>query len=170
VLGPVGGIFISANAHPPPYDKELTNGLLQTSFVNSGCFELTDLDAPRGIIIAGNLVPSKNAMTAPSFEQPTGGAIAVQGDLHTDGDLYVDGTLVDPNFDGFYPRADAIYYQGPDAGTGSVVGWGHLMVFSGENQAVSSTPLTAGAYRYTLRIHDDKGNETLDVIHFVVKK
>jgi hypothetical protein len=158
-------LFKSAYAHDPPYDTEIEAGLPATGFTNSGCFELSDLTSPKGIAIAANLVPSQTAATGISFEQPDGGKVIQPGDLTLDGDLYVDNALVDPNFDTTFPKVNFVY----DYPKIALDGWGHLLMNWCENQAVSPAQLTAGSYRFEIRISDMFGNETLDIARFGVK-
>lgn len=155
----------SAQAHDPPYDKELADGLVKAAFTSSGCFKLADLNAPSGIIVTLNLVPSSTAPSGPSFEQPGGGPVIAFSTLAVDGDLFINGSLIDPNFDSTFPKA-ALVYGYPEQ---TPAGFAHLVLNFGENQPFSPTPLTAGAYVFTVKLGDGQGNGTTDTIHFVVQ-
>jgi hypothetical protein len=112
-----------------------------------------------------SLVPSSSARTGKSFEQPDGGALAVEGELNIDGNLYIDGKLVDSLFDSTLPKA-VFAYDYPT--TVTVEGWGHMMLNFGDNQAVTEKPLTAGTYRFDLTLTGGSG-KTLDTVYFTVK-
>lgn len=157
-------VFKAAYAHPAPYDKELVDGLASSGFTSSGCFKLSELSAPSGIIITVNLVPSASAPTGVSYEEPNVGPIIQFSSLSSDGDLYIDGVLIDPNFDGTYPKAAYLY----DYPATQPEGLAHMFLNFGENQPWAAKPLTAGDYRFELRLSDGV-SETLDVVHFKVK-
>jgi hypothetical protein len=154
----------SAIAHDPPYDGEVAAGLTQAGFTNTGCIALSDLNAPSGIIVSMNLVPSASAPVGTSFEQPDGGPVIAFDALNSAADLYIDGVLVDPYFDSSFPKADFVYGY-PDV---SLAGFGHLLLNFGENQAFAPTTLTAGQWELVIKLDDGGANSTLDAIHFTV--
>lgn len=169
-------MFKSTVVHAPPFDGELAAGIARTSFENSRCFRLADLAGANGIVFSLNLVPSANAPTGVTFEQPNGGPMIQFSTLDSDADLFVDDELVDPNFDSQFLKAGAVY--GTGGGKGAVEGYGHMLLNYAENQALSPAPLKAGKYRLEIHLRaaantctggPDCVPETLDVVHFEVK-
>lgn len=161
VYDPANLMFKAAQPHAGPYDNELLTGLAASPYKNSGCFVLSDLTSPNGIILSFNIVPSKTAPAGKSFERTTTGPVIPSG-LAVDGDLYVNGALVDPNFDGTLNKAIYVYNDN------TLDGFAHLYASAGETQAASPKPLVAGSYRYEMKLSHDSGT-TRDVVHFVVK-
>lgn len=153
--------FKAAQAHAGPYDTELATGLAKSPFKSSGCFALADLDAPNGLIFAFNVVPKNNAQTGKSFESPTVGPV-ILSDVTIDGNLYVNGTLTDADFDGTIAKAPAVYNDQ------QYIGYAHLFVSAGENQAVSPKKLVAGDYRYEMKLTNQSG-VIVNNVHFRVK-
>lgn len=157
-------IYKSSHAHAAPWDYEFTANIIDSGYVNNGCFSLSDLKSPSGLLIIINLVPSSTATTGITFEEPDGGQIALVGDLAVSAELDIDGGLVDPNFSGMMPKAGFAYdYTGPYAG------FGHLIVSFGENDTFSPNTLTSGSYTLTYTLSDNYSGKTQQTIHFVVQ-
>lgn len=154
----------SAIAHDPPYGGEVAAGLLQAGFTNTGCIALADLNAPSGIVISMNIVPSSNAPNGTSFEQPDGGPVIAFDALASSGALSINGVVVDSDFSSTYPKAAAAYGY-PDV---MLAGFGHLLLNFGENQAYAPQTLTAGKWDMVITLDDGMGNSTRDAIHFTV--
>jgi hypothetical protein len=153
----------AALPHNPPYDTETAQGVVKAGFVNAGCFPLSALTAPQGIIISMNLVPSASAPTGISFELPDGGRMILFDSLTITGHLLNGIALVDPNFGSTFPKAAFVYdYEG------GIMGFGHLLLNWAENQLFSPQPLTTGDYSFQITL-DDGANATYDVVHFHVQ-
>jgi hypothetical protein len=157
--------FKSILPHAPPYDGELTAGLAQTTFVNTGCFPASAFAAPSGVMISVILVPSATAPSGTSFEVPTSGPI-IPGTVSIDGDLLRNGVVIDPAFDTLYAKAYALYPQvqpPPD-------GFRHIILNFAENSEFSGgAALTAGDYAFRVKITDNNGvASTSQTVHFTV--
>jgi hypothetical protein len=153
--------FKSVVPHPPPYDGELSAGLAQTSFVNTGCVPAAAFQAPSGVLIAAILVPSATAPSGTSYEVSSSGPI-IPGALTVDGDLLRNGVVIDPAFDSTSVTATALYGTPYD-------GYRHLLFNFAENSDFSGgAALTAGNYAFRMKLSDGSGSATSQTVHFTV--
>lgn len=142
------------DAHAPPYDTELEQGISGAGFSDQTIFTLEEFFSPNGFYLTWMTVPDPGATgSSPDFES---GPIIPNElfPIEYDGDLLREGVVVDPEFDGEVPPLDAALDP-----PFSVDGHSHFPLFmiGGGAFLPPGTPL-AGGYAMEVTVRDQEGN------------
>jgi hypothetical protein len=106
-------VFPSAQAHAPPYQDELYEGLDARGITPSQTFDDVQFTAPQAVVMAMTIVPSAYAIENSSADFPSGPVIPTfKFPIQVDGDLHRDGGVLDRNLD--YPAQAYLPPMGSD--------------------------------------------------------
>lgn len=129
--------------HAAPYDTEVADALTALGLDPGNRFIVSDWTIPRTLSFVAVIVPSEGAPTGETSDEASGPMIPDANQLYVDADMLRGSTVVDPDFDGPYPKLSTI---DPSL---DVDGWSHMTLAFGED--TSFIPGVPGSYK--LRVH-----------------
>jgi hypothetical protein len=148
--------------HAPPYATEVADRLPSQGWDSGNVFRVAHWTSGRLLSFAGVIVPNASAPTGTTADYASGPYIPKDVQLSVDADVLLGATVVDPDFDGPYPRLVDLM-----PGT-TVDGWSHMTLTFGEG--APWVPGVAGNYTFHLHVYEtaNPGNGWIVDLPFTV--